>query len=416
MNELDAPQPASGRPDQARIAIVGGGIGGLAAAAFLHSNGLHATVYEQASTFTELGAGLVVSPNAVRLVRRLGAIERLQARAVALETGWEFRRWSDGRVLFAQEMGEECERRFGEQCYVIHRADLLEVLREAVPAAWLHHDRRIESVESKEDRAVLRFADGGLEEADVVIGADGVHSTVGRWVAEAASARYSGLCAFRSLVPAERAPSIARRPVHTLWIGPGRHAVHYPISSGRLINIVAITPANEWTTESWSALGDVRDLRREFTGWAPELCDLLEAVDETRRWALLERDPLDRWVRGRVALLGDAAHPMLPFQAQGAGQAIEDAAVVAHCLAEETGTPARALLRYEALRRDRATAVQLASRGRADLNHLPDGPAQQARDAAMQHDDPLGFNGWIYEFDALAAPGDAVVPEASRSS
>ncbi|HKS98533.1 MAG TPA: FAD-dependent monooxygenase, partial [Rugosimonospora sp.] len=250
--------------DRTRVAIVGGGIGGLAAAAFLHRAGIEATVYEQAQALTEVGAGLIVAPNAARLLRRLGGLTRLAEHAVALQTGWEFRRWADGRVLFSQELGDECVRRYGEQCYVMHRADLLDVLRAAVPPAWLRLNHRLTGLREVDDRPELTFADGSRAVADLVVGADGVHTTVGGYVARAGVPRFSGLCAYRCLVPAGQAPEFARRPVQTLWLGPGHHLVHYPIRAGTVVNIVAITPAGDWTAESWSAQGRIEDLRAAF--------------------------------------------------------------------------------------------------------------------------------------------------------
>jgi salicylate hydroxylase len=398
------PMPSS-RATGPRVAIVGGGIGGLAAAAFLHRAGIEATVYEQAPALGEVGAGLVVTPNAVRVLRRLGEMERFADRAVPLETGWEFRRWQDGRVLFSQRLGQECARRYGEQCYVTHRADLLDVVRAAVPGSSVRLGHRLSGLRRLAEGGVeLTFEEGTRVVADVVVGADGLHTTVGRSVAEAGPPRYSGLCAYRCLIPAEHAPEYARRPVQTLWLGPDHHLVHYPISAGTMINVVAFAPQGEWTTESWSAEGRVEDLRAEFVGWSAELTTLLAAAERTGRWALLDRDPLPRWTRGPIALLGDAAHPMFPFFAQGAAQALEDAAVLAGCLAAACTEPEAAVRRYETIRRPRVTKLQELSRGRAETNHLPDGPAQRARDASLANEDPLAHNGWIYGHDAGPEP------------
>jgi salicylate hydroxylase len=385
-----------------RIAVVGGGIGGLAAAAFLHRAGLSATVYEQAGEIKEIGAGLVVAPNAVRLIRRLGGIEQFQRTAVPLEVGWEFRRWQDGRVLFSQRMGAECERLYGEWCYTTHRADLLDTLFSAVPEPGPRLGARCVSVRRAGDGAELTFADGSAVTADVVIGADGTHSVVREAVLNGEAPgppRFSGVCAYRCLVPAGRAPEFAQRPVQTLWLGPGHHFVHYPISAGRYINVVAFAPAHDWRVESWTAEGRIEDLRAEFADWDPQLNALVAAADRTGRWALLDRDPLPRWASGPIAVTGDAAHPMFPFLGQGAAQAIEDAAVLARCLAGDPGDPAAALRRYEALRKPHATRVQLGSHARMHANHLPDGPEQLARDEAFADQDPLAFNGWIYGHD-----------------
>jgi len=395
-----------------RIAIVGGGIGGLAAALFMRRAGLQATVYEQAPELREVGAGLVIPPNMVRPLARLGLSSALERFAVRLDAAWEFRRWQDGRVLFVQAMGTQCEQLYGAPCYVAHRADLLEMLRLAVPADWLRLDHRCVAMRSDGQEVEISFADrdgrGTIERADVVIGADGIHSVARAAVAPTVDARFSGLCAFRCLVPSDRAPPMALRPVQTLWLGPGRHFVHYPISGGRLVNVVAIVPAGEWRQESWTAEGDVADLRAQFVGWDDRVLQLIDSATDTKRWALYDRTPLPRWTDGRMTLLGDAAHAMLPFFAQGAAQAIEDAEVLAACLRDcGRASVAPALQRYEAIRRPRASHVQLMSRGRELRNHLPDGAEQQQRDAELARGDPLRQSEWLYGYAAERAAADA---------
>ena len=308
-------------------------------------------------------------------------------------------------------MGDACLSAYGAHCFVAHRADLLSVLQDALGAAPLRLNQRCTDVQPLGDAVELHFQgrDGShyRERADAVIGADGIHSAVRKAVAPEAQARFSGLCAFRCLVPAAAAPPMALRPVQTLWLGPGRHLVHYPISAGRLVNIVAIVPAGEWQSESWTADGDVLDLQQAFSGWDAHehrLHALLAAATETKRWALVDRTPLPRWTDGRISLLGDAAHPMLPFFAQGAAQAIEDAAVLADCLAGVAAEQVpQALQRYEARRRPRASQVQAMSRGREIRNHLPDGPEQVERDAAFAQGDPLRQSAWLYGHDVRAA-------------
>ena len=393
--------------DQPRIAIVGGGIGGLAAAAFLHRRGLAVTVYEQAARLAEIGAGLVVAPNLARLLRQLGVLDELRARAVRLDTGWEFRRWADGTVLSAENLLEACERLYGEHTYTAHRADLLRVIQSRVPAASIRLGAKVTGLDATGETPRLRFADGQSAEADVVIGADGIHSAVRAALFGVSPATYSGTCAFRALVPARRAPELARRPVQTLWLGPGHHLVHYPVSGGELVNLVAFAPAGDYTTESWTATATVEEFLAEFDGWDPRLTALIRAAGTPGRWALLDRAPLRRWSQGRVTLLGDAAHPMFPFFGQGAAQAIEDAAVLARCLAGGAGDPAAALKRYEELRIPRTTRLQSVSHGRAHVNHLPDGPEQRERDAAFTRQDPLVANGWIYSYDPDAPAEDS---------
>jgi len=367
-----------------KIAIVGGGIGGLAAAAFLNQAGLSATVYEQTSELREIGAGLVVAPNMARLLRRLGVLDPLLKTAVRLETGWEFRRWQDG-------------------------ADLLDAINRAVPDDAVRLGKRCLRVEPADGPegagpVLLTFADGEVVEADLVIGADGIHSLIRAALTETQTPpAYSGSCAFRALVPAEDAPAFARDPAQVLWLGPGRHLVHYPVRAGELINLVAFAPAGGYTTESWTATATVAEFLAEFEGWDPRLTALIEAAGVPGRWALLDRQPLRRWSRGPVTLLGDAAHPMFPFYGQGAAQAIEDAAALARCLSEELAReradPAAALRRYEAARIPRTSRLQQVSHARGRLNHLPDGADQRDRDLAFAATDALEANAWIYAYD-----------------
>jgi salicylate hydroxylase len=213
---------------------------------------------------------------------------------------------------------------------------------------------------------------------------------------------HSGMSAFRALVPAAAAPDFARRPAQSVWLGPGHHVVHYPVSGGELINMVAVGPAGGYVTESWTATATVHEFLAEYQGWDGRLTSLIAAAQTPGRWALMIRQPLPRWTDGRVTLLGDAAHPMLPFLGQGAAQAFEDGAALAWCLAAGPGDPAGALRRYEAARIGRASTVQRGSSTRADWNHLPDGPGQQARDQELRQADPLAANAWLYSHDPTA--------------
>ena len=388
-----------------KVAIVGAGLGGLAAALFLRRAGLDVVIYEQSAGLNEVGAGIVVPPNMVRPLQRLDLADRLDEFAVRLELAWEFRRWRDGRVISATPMGERCELLYGAHCFVAHRADLREFFRRALPEETVRLDHRCIGVRQNNERVALEFmsASGGMVEveADVLIGADGIHSTIRDKVAPQAEPRFSGLCAFRCLVPAERAPEMARRPVHTLWLGPGRHFVHYPISGGRLVNIVAIAPAGQWRSESWTADGEISDLAGEFEQWDERVHQLIVSATQTKRWALFDRAPLEQWTAGRIALLGDAAHAMLPFLAQGAAQCVEDAVMLADCLkSARSDTIEAALQRYEELRRPRANHVLLMSRGREIQNHLPDGSEQRRRDEALAATDPLKQIAWLYGHEA----------------
>ncbi len=388
-----------------KIAIVGAGLGGLAAALFLRRAELNVVVYEQSTALHEIGAGIVVPPNMVRLLRRLDLAKKLDEFAVRLEFAWEYRRWQDGRVLSATPMGERCELMYGAPCYVAHRADLREFFRRALPDEAVRFDHRCIGVKQSKKGVDLELvsASGRIlqAEADAVIGADGIHSVIRDFVTAQEEPRFSGLCAFRCLVPAERAPEMALRSVHTLWLGPGRHFVHYPISAGRLINIVAIVPAGDWRSEFWTADGEISDLTREFERWDERVHQLIVSATQTKRWALFDRAPLEQWTAGRVALLGDAAHAMLPFLAQGAAQGVEDAVTLADCLkSAASDTIETALKRYQELRRPRANHVLLMSRGREIQNNFPDGPEQRRRDEAFAAADPLKQIAWLYGHEA----------------
>lgn len=382
-----------------RIAIIGGGIGGMTAAAFLRRAGFAVTVHEQARRLTEVGAGLILAPNAARPLRRLGVLDRLEGDVVELEWGWEFRRWQDGAVLSRERLSGVCERLYGEATYVVHRARLLDAIRALIPESAVHLAARCTAIEEHDDSVTVRFADGSTTTADIVIGADGIHSVVRETVTEPSPPEDAGICAFRAIVPADRAPDFALRRAHTIWLGPGHHLVHYPIDGGRSVNLVAVAPTSPAVEESWSATATLDEFLAEFEGWDPRVTALIRAGGDPGRWALLDRAPLTRWSTRRVTLLGDAAHPMLPLFAQGAAQSIEDAATLAACLAEHPDDPAAALRRYEAARIPRTTRLQQASRGRAQVNHLPDGPGQRARDEALAAADPLVASGWIYGYD-----------------
>jgi salicylate hydroxylase len=387
-----------------RIIVIGAGIGGLAAALTLRRAGLDVEVFEQAAELRAVGAGIQISPNASRILGRLGLedpMRRMGVRPRAIV----IRRWDDGRELARQPLADACERNFGAPYYNFHRADLLDLLSAAVPAALLHLDHRCVGLTQHADRVEVRFHDGATADADVVVGADGIQSTVRNAVMGPESPRFSGHVAYRGLIPADRIAHLGLEVAANVWWGPDHHFVHYYVGAGaRYHNWVALTPG-EWRVESWTARGEVADALKEFAGWHPQLRALIGAVETTNRWALYDRDPLPRWTVGRVTLIGDAAHPMLPYMAQGAVQSIEDAAVLAKCLersdANEVGA---ALSRYEQTRKPRASRCQEGSRHNAIMFHLADGEEQRKRDAnlASAATAPLPQNAWLYGHDVEA--------------
>jgi salicylate hydroxylase len=387
-----------------RVIVIGAGIGGLAAALTLRRAGLDVTVFEQAAELREVGAGIQISPNAARILYRLG-LEDPMLRLGVRPRSILFRRWDDGRELARQPLAGACEQNFGAPYYNFHRADLLDLLSAAVPAGVLHLDHRCVGLTQHADRVEVQFHNGATAAADVVVGADGIHSTVRKAIMGPESPRFSGHVAYRGLVPSDRIEHLKLELAVTAWWGPEHHFVNYYVGAGaRYHNWVAITPG-EWRVESWTAKGEVADALKEFEGWHPQIRALIGAVETTNRWALYDRNPLPRWTVGRVTLIGDAAHPMLPYMAQGAVQSIEDGAVLAKCL--EHADPrdvSAALSRYEQTRKPRASRCQEGSRHNAVMFHLPDGEEQRRRDAniASAATAPLPQNAWLYGHDVEA--------------
>jgi salicylate hydroxylase len=386
-----------------RIAIIGGGLGGLSAALHLLKAGHDVQVYEQSPRIGEIGAGIQISPNASRLLIRLGlkdAMDRVGVRPAAVHQ----RRWDDGRTLQRAPVGSAVETTFGAPYYHFHRGDLAELLGAAVPADRLHVGHRLADLEQKGERVEARFENGATADADLVVGADGIHSRVRHLVFGAEKPRFTGCIAWRGLVPAERVASLGIEVASHNWMGPDGHVVHYWVASRRFMNVVCVTEHGTWTDESWTTRGKVSDALERYDGWHPTVRRLIEAFPETFVWALHDRLPLPRWSDGRVTLLGDACHPMLPFMAQGAAQSIEDGATLAALLVKTPGDVPGVLKSYEELRKPRATRLQEASAANRTRFHLPDGPEQQKRDEAMaaSGDRSIANIGWLYMHDAAA--------------
>lgn len=389
--------------EQPRIAVVGAGIGGLALALGLARAGLACDVYEQTRHLREIGAGLQIAPNASRLLHRLGiepALRQVAVRPAAIE----LRRWDDNGLIARTPLGDACEEMYGAPHYALHRADLHSILLSRLPAGTLRLGLKCTGVEQREDEVVLRFADGSTRSADVVVGADGIHSVTRDTLVEDRP-RYSGQVMYRGLIPADRLPGHSAHPRVRLWLGPGRHFVSYPVAGGRKISFAATAPRDEVPEESWNTPGRVEDLRAAYSdGWHREVVEILSAAQEVGCWALHDRDPVDSWSRGAVTLLGDAAHPMLPFRAQGANQALEDAAALVVCLTEHGGTDlAGRLRRYERIRMTRTGRIQQISRNNAKTLHLSDGAARRHRDAALADGHQLAAQDWLFGYDAAEA-------------
>lgn len=355
-----------------KILIAGGGIGGVTAALCLAKKGHEIEVFEQASEFGEVGAGIQLSPNCSRVLHYLGLEEALR-RVAFLPEGTQFRSWRTGKVISEVELGDTVLERYGAPYYHIHRGDLLRVLVEAADreaGIRLYSDSAASGF-THDDAGVRLQANGSEHEGDVLVGADGIHSVVRSAIWGKESPTFTGNVAWRALVPVDRIPEGLLQPVTTAWWGPHRHFVHYYLRRGELVNCVCVVEKRGWEVESWSEQGDYEELKSDFAGWHEQIQLLIDNVDcdSLFKWALYDRPPMRSWGRGRATLLGDACHPTLPFMAQGAAMAIEDSAVLATCLDKDDDIPA-SLKRYEDLRRDRTARIQNGSRRNATVFHL----------------------------------------------
>jgi salicylate hydroxylase/6-hydroxynicotinate 3-monooxygenase len=343
-----------------KLAIIGAGIGGLALAGFLSRQGVKLTLYEQARNFQRIGAGIQMSPNAVRVLRALG-LEPLVRQIAFAPRSWSNRVWDSGAPLFDLTFGPEAETRYGAPYLLMHRGDLHGALLSTVPAGLLAYDKTLVGIERIGGSFTLRFADGGSARADAVIGADGVHSRVREILLGPEKPRFTGRIAHRTTFPSALMKGYLVETC-TKWWGPDRHIVIYPVDPRRdETYFVTSVPDPTWNVESWSARGDMAEVRRAFAGFHDDVQRVLAHCPTVHKWALFERDPLPRWTDGAVALLGDACHPMTPYMAQGAATALEDAAMIARCL-DASPDPAEAFHRYEAVRHERTARIQLTSR------------------------------------------------------
>ena len=379
-----------------RVIVAGAGLGGLTLANCLAREGFDVCILEQARKLGEVGAGVQISANGARVLHRLGLADALQEVAFTPERG-EVRHWQTGEVLATRPLGTTSIEKFGFPYYHLHRADLHAVLANAVTTASnvsIHLGQKLTSV-SQTDAAVTASTESGEAfTADVLIGCDGIHSTVRGALFGADQPRFTGCVAWRATIPTERLPKDHVRPAASNWIGRGGHFVHYYLRGGALVNCVGVMEQDAWAAESWSSEGAKPDFLADFADWHDDVKLLIEMSDSCFRWGLFDRDPMPRWSDGRVTLLGDACHAMLPFMAQGAVMAVEDAYAVTQCLVANADDIPGALQHYEHLRRDRTAQVQQMSRANIEFFHNAD--IDNLEDRLNSHRDA---HLWLYGHD-----------------
>jgi salicylate hydroxylase len=381
-----------------RIVIVGAGIGGLtAAAALCRMEGFEVAVYERAAQLGEVGAGLQMAPNAVKVIRALGLEDRFRRIASEPEVRLSLK-WDDGTVRAREPFRGRMQEVYGASYHTAHRADLHRLLLSLVPDDAIHTGAECVSVANTASGAVLRLANGEEVEGDAVIGADGIHSAVRTQVFGRSEARFTNQICWRLILPMEELRKAAGKlPVpldgseYTGWLGPTGHVLFYPLRGGELLNIFAGRVSQQWADEAWAVPSAIDEMLDAYSGWHPGMLEVMSHAAETYKWGIYDRDPLAHWVSGHIALLGDAAHPMMPTLAQGAAISMEDGYALARHLDAGRSDIAAALSAYERQRQPRASRVQLQARQQFLNNQMVPPPP------------PLPVD-WIYGYDAVTAP------------
>jgi salicylate hydroxylase len=355
------------------VLIAGGGIGGLTAALALLRRGFDVDVFEQAAELREVGAGVQISANGTRALYNLGVGETLAASSCE-PNGKEIRLWSTGQTWTLFDLGAESVAQYGYPYFTVYRPDLLAALLDAVrrekPDA-IHLGAKVAGCAQDGERVELRLEDGRVVTGNALVGADGIHSRIRHEMFGEERAEFTGMIAWRGVIPMAQLPSHLSRPVATNWVGPGRHVINYPLRRGELMNFVGIVERSDWQVESWTARGTTEELSADFEGWHEDVQTLIQAIETPYKWALMLRRPLQQWTRGRITLLGDACHPTLPMLAQGAVQAIEDGYILGRALAESESVE-DGFNRYESARRERTTRMVLGSEENARRFHNPE--------------------------------------------
>jgi salicylate hydroxylase/6-hydroxynicotinate 3-monooxygenase len=372
-------------PAKPKIAVLGAGMGGLAMAALLHRAGVDVTVFEQAKAFARVGAGIQMSPNALRVLRALDLEDHI--RRVAFQPRyWRNRTWDTGEMQYELPLGAAAEERHGAPYLLGHRADLHAALLSRVPPDLIALDKQLTDLKQDGNGVTLKFADRTSATADILIAADGLHSRVRQILFGPEQPRFTGNVAYRTVFPTSLLGGLELDD-NCKWWGPDRHIVTYYVNPRRdELYFVTSVPDPEWKLDSWSAMGDLGELRAAFEGFHADVTRVLAACPRVHKWALADRDPMPRWSEGRVMLMGDACHPMTPTMAQGAAQALEDAMIMARCLAQFGCEDIAGAWRcFEATRRMRTAQIQLTSHRNVWMRRETDG-------------------GWLYDYDACTSP------------
>lgn len=389
------------------VGIIGGGIGGTALARALWQRGIAFHLFEQAAEFREVGAGIQMTPNAVKVLKALGLQEEIR-QVGFLPEAMVGRDWHTGNELFRTPLKDACPELYGAEYYHVHRADLHTILTDGLPEECITFNVKCVGVEWNENGAVALFDDGSRFEADLIVGADGIHSVVRDALWGQNQPAFTGHMCWRALVPVDEYPLPFVQPAASFWMGPKAHVVTYYVKGGHAVNIVACKETEEWIKESWFENSSTQELLDAYEGWNSDLIQLFERTDDAQvfKWGLYDRDPMEKWSRTRATLLGDAAHPMLPYLSQGAAMAIEDAYVLSEALEYFGNDVSAALDAYESERRPRTGDVQLQARERGRTYHLSSPDEQRKRDLVMQEEQAKNPNAvgikaeWVYEYDA----------------
>lgn len=376
-----------------KVAIIGGGIGGLTAAVAMKKMGIEVAVYERAAVLGEVGAGLQLGPNAVKVINALGLEDKLMSFAAEPSTMCSIK-WDDATLRSREPLSAISQQKYGARYLAAHRADLHDMLKEALDPSQLHLGKTVIDCSQNDSGAVATFADGTQVEADVLIGADGIHSVIRSKLFCEAPARFTNQTCWRAMIPMSEVPTKIgpngsvdlAHGEYSGWIGPTGHVICYPIRSGEVFNMFIGRVSDEWVDETWTTPSTNEELIAAFAGWNEALLAMFSKAGDCYKWGIRDRDPLDTYVKGRIALLGDAAHPMMPTLAQGAAQSIEDGFTIARTLRDSSGDAFTGLAAYDTERVKRAGGVQLQAREQFQRNRMNPAPPAMSRDWIFEHD------------------------------